>query len=233
MSNTSKGQASKGSKFMMQIAASRLQKKIIDNKLNDELVWLSPIEDTDYEEYQLSENKVCDFLGITPDKHTFAFWPARQPQWDGIAIGRNSGILYLFEAKSHLKETKTDCSASSEISRKQISETMWQVANGVYDLKDRSVFEYYWMNNYYQLANRLTFLHKMKELSANARFYDNVKLVILNFVNDPTWDEKERVSSAEQWSDHYNQIFSEMKVERNKAMEQGLVELNYSAPYIL
>ena len=132
-----------------------------------------------------------------------------------------------------MKETKTDCSASSEISRKQISETMWQVANGVYDLKDRSVFEYYWMNNYYQLANRLTFLHKMKELSANARFYDNVKLVILNFVNDPTWDEKERVSSAEQWSDHYNQIFAEMKVERNKAMEQGLVELNYSAPYIL
>ena len=232
MSNTSKGKASKGSKFMMQIAASRLPKQIIDTKLNDELVWLSPIEDTDYEEYQLSENKVCDFLGITPDKHTFAFWPARQPQWDGIAIGRYSGILYLFEAKSHLKETKTDCSASSEISRKQISETMWQVANGVYDLKDRSVFEYYWMNNYYQLANRLTFLHKMKELSVNARFYDDVKLVLLNFVNDPTWEKKERVSSAGQWTDHYNHIFTDMKIERNKAMEQGLIELNYSAPYI-
>ena len=232
MSNTSKGKASKGSKFMMQIAASQLQKQIIDTKLDDELVWLSPIKDTDYEEYQLSENKVCDFLGITPDKHSFDFWPARQPQWDGIAIGRNSGILYLFEAKSHLKETKTDCSASSEISRKQISETMWQVANGVYGLKDRSVFEHYWMNSNYQLANRLTFLHKMKELSTNARFYDNVKLVLLNFVNDPTWDEKERVSAAEQWTEHYNHIFTDMKLERNKALEQGLIELYYSAPYI-
>ena len=232
MSNTSKGKASKGSKFMMQIAASRLQKQIIDTKLNDELVWLSPIEDNEYEEYQLSEHKVCDFLGITPDKHAFEFWPARQPQWDGIAIGRNSGILYLFEAKSHLKETKTDCSASSEISRKQISETMWQVANGVYGLKDRSVFEHYWMNSNYQLANRLTFLHKMKELSTNARFYDNVKLVLLNFVNDPTWDKNERVSSAEQWTNHYNHIREDMKVERSKATEQGLIELNYSAPYI-
>ena len=232
MSNTSKGKASKGSKFMMQIAASRLQKQIIDTKLNDELVWLSPIEDNEYEEYQLSEHKVCDFLGIAPDKHAFEFWPARQPQWDGIAIGRNSGILYLFEAKSHLKETKTDCSASSEISRKQISETMWQVANGVYGLKDRSVFEHYWMNSNYQLANRLTFLHKMKELSTNARFYDNVKLVLLNFVNDPTWDKNERVSSAEQWTNHYNHIMEDMKVERSKATEQGLIELNYSAPYI-
>lgn len=232
MSNTSKGKASKGSKFMMQIAASRLQKQIIDTKINDELVWLSPIEDNEYEEYQLSEHKVCDFLGITPDKHAFEFWPARQPQWDGIAIGRNSGILYLFEAKSHLKETKTDCSASSEISRKQISETMWQVANGVYGLKDRSVFEHYWMNSNYQLANRLTFLHKMKELSTNARFYDNVKLVLLNFVNDPTWDKNERVSSAEQWTNHYNHIMEDMKVERSKATEQGLIELNYSAPYI-
>lgn len=232
MSNTSKGKASKGSKFMMQIAASRLPKQIIDTKLNDELVWLSPIEDNEYEEYQLSEHKVCDFLGITPDKHAFEFWPARQPQWDGIAIGRNSGILYLFEAKSHLKETKTDCSASSEISRKLISETMWQTANGVYGLKDRSVFEHYWMSNNYQLANRLTFLHKMKELSVNARFYDDVKLVLLNFVNDPTWEKKERVSSAGQWTDHYNHIFTDMKIERNKAMEQGLIELNYSAPYI-
>lgn len=47
MSNTSKGRATKGSKLMIQMAASPLQKHIIDEKLGEEVVWLSPIEDTD------------------------------------------------------------------------------------------------------------------------------------------------------------------------------------------
>ena len=60
MSNTSKGRATKGSKLMIQLAASPLQKHIIDEKLGEELVWLSPIEDTDYKEYQMSETEVCN-----------------------------------------------------------------------------------------------------------------------------------------------------------------------------
>lgn len=88
MSNTSKGRATKGSKLMIQMAASPLQKHIIDEKLGEELVWLSPIEDTDYEEYQMSEVEVCNFLGLDNKKDKFPFWPRRQPQWDGIAIGK-------------------------------------------------------------------------------------------------------------------------------------------------
>lgn len=73
MSNTSKGRATKGSKLMIQMAASPLQKHIIDEKLGEEVVWLSPIEDTDYEEYQMSEAEVCNFLGLDNKKDKFPF----------------------------------------------------------------------------------------------------------------------------------------------------------------
>ena len=184
MSNTSKGKAIKGSKYMMQMAASLLQKNVLDRKIDEEeeLVWLSPIESTDYEEYQLSESIVCEFIGIERNKKTFDFWPARQPQWDGIAIGKKKGTLFLFEAKSHLSETKTDCSATSETSKKKIYNTMSEVASSVYKMNDDEVFKENWMKNNYQLANRLTFLNKMKGIICNAAFCADVKLVLINFV---------------------------------------------------
>ena len=232
MSNTSKGKAVKGSKYMMQMAASSLQKNILDKKIDEELVWLSPIESTDYEEYQLSESAVCEFVGIERNKKTFDFWPARQPQWDGIAIGKRTGNLYLFEAKSHLSETKTDCSASSETSKKMIRKAMSEVASSVYNMNDDKVFNENWLRNNYQLANRLTFLHKMKQIISNAAFCTDVKLVLINFVNDTTWSEEERVNNPQQWREHYNHIFKEMGISREKVEEEGLIELEYSTPFV-
>lgn len=232
MSNTSKGKAVKGSKYMMQMIASSLQKDILDKKIGEELVWLSPIEDTDYEEYQLSESTVCEFIGVEYDKKMFDFWPARQPQWDGIAIGKETGTLYLFEAKSHLSETETNCSASSEASKKLISETMSKVASSVYNMNDDKVFNENWMKNNYQLANRLTFLHKMKQIISNAVFCANVKLVLVNFVNDTTWSVEERVKDPREWINHYDEIFKSMGITRKEVEEQGLVELEYSAPFV-
>lgn len=232
MSNTSKGKAVKGSKYMMQMIASSLQKDILDKKIGEELVWLSPIEDTDYEEYQLSESTVCEFIGIEHDKKMFDFWPDRQPQWDGIAIGKETSTLYLFEAKSHLSETETNCSASSEASKKLISETMSKVASSVYNMNDDKVFNENWMKNNYQLANRLTFLHKMKQIISNAVFCANVKLVLANFVNDTTWSVEERVKDPQEWINHYDAIFKSMGITRKEVEEQGLVELEYSAPFV-
>ena len=232
MSNTSKGQAVKGSKYMMQMAASPLQKYLLDKKIGEELVWLSPIVETDYEEYQLSEQTVCDFIGIERDKKTFDFWPARQPQWDGIAIGKETATLYLFEAKSHLSETETSCSASSDTSKEMISKTMSKVASSVYNMNDNNIIKEYWMKNNYQLANRLTFLHKMKKIVSNASFCADVKLVLINFVNDTTWDEEKRVNDPSQWKEHYDHIFETMGIRRKDVEEQGLIELEYSTPFV-
>lgn len=232
MSNTSKGMATKGSKYMMQMATSPLQKHIIDAKIGEELLWLSPVAENDYEEYQLSEKNVLDFLGIKSDKNSFAFWPSRQPQWDGIAIGKSTGTLYLVEAKSHLSETKTDCSASSECSQKIIFATFCKVASDIYHIHDESTIQSQWMKNNYQLANRLVFLQKMKELSSNAQFYENVKLILLNFVNDSTWEEKERVSTPAEWKNHYDEIFEKMGISREQTVKEGLLEIEYSSPFI-
>ena len=232
MSNISKGKAVKGSKYMMQMVASSLQKDILDKKMGEVLVWLSPIISTDYEEYQLSESIVCDSIGLEQNKKTFNFWPTRQPQWDGIAIGKDTGSLYLFEAKSHLSETKTDCSASSETSIKMIRKTMNEIASSVYGMNDGKVFDENWMKNNYQLANRLTFLHKMKEIISNAAFCADVKFVLINFVNDTTWEEKERVKDPQIWRNHYDKIFEAMGITRKKVEDQGLIELEYSAPFV-
>lgn len=232
MSNTSKGAAVKGSKFMIQIAASNLAKVIIDKRLQDELIWLSPREEDNYEEYQLSETKVLDFLGIdSSKKKLFDFWPSRQPQWDGIAIGKDSGTLYLFEAKSHLKETTSNCSASSAASRDLIKQTIKNIAKNIYHIEDMDIIDNYWMHENYQIANRLVFLQKMKEVQSNASFYEGVKLVFLNFVNDYTWEESEVVKDPEEWTKHYNTIFKKMGLKREEVEAQGLIELNYYAPH--
>lgn len=232
MSNTSKGKATKGSKLMIQMAASPLQKYIIDEKLGEELVWLSPIEATDYEEYQMSEAEVCNFLGLDNKKEHFDFWPRRQPQWDGIAIGKMSATLYIFEAKSHLTETTTDCSATSKESKDLILSTIKDIAKNVYDVTNKEVIQSQWLKTNYQLANRLVFLQKMKELASNARFYEKVNLVLLNFVNDPTWDIKERVPNAAIWKEHYDKIFKSMNITKEHLEKEGVIEIEYSAPFI-
>ena len=102
----------------------------------------------------------------------------------------------------------------------------------MYNVTDQEVIENQWMRNNYQLANRLVFLQKMKELASYARFYENVNLVLLNFVNDPTWDIKERVPNAAIWKEHYINTFKSMKITKELLEKEGVKEIEYSAPFI-
>ena len=88
------------------------------------------------------------------------------------------------------------------------------------------------MRTNYQLANRLVFLQKMKELANYARFYEKVNLVLLNFVNDPTWDIEERVPNAVIWKEHYNNIFMSMKITKELLEKEGVKEIEYSALFV-
>ncbi len=99
-----KGIAPKGSKRQMQIVSLDENKHFLNNYFKDKLEWLSPIIDENFREYQINNPLICKRLGFNPIEFV-GFWPSRQPQWDGIAIGE-SGTLYLFEAKSHLSEIK-------------------------------------------------------------------------------------------------------------------------------
>lgn len=130
MSNTSNGPANKGSKYMMQILASPLVRDLASTVLNDKLKWLSPLSEDDYNEYSLNQGTILEALGIsTKDKDDlFNFWPKKQPQWDGIALG-SSGTLYLFEAKSYPAEMESGCSASSKHSIEKITKALKAIAD--------------------------------------------------------------------------------------------------------
>lgn len=57
-----------------------------------------------------------------------------------------------------------------------------------------------WIDKYYQLGNRLTFLVKLREQGYN------VKLVLLNIVDDPTHIS----TSHDAWKKHYEEVFQIM-----------------------
>lgn len=198
-SNLSLGRGEKGSKFWMQMIPDTLLKQEFDRLLDDRLLWLSPLAEENYREYELREEPVRKALGIPENGGEFDFWPRRQPQWDGIAVSEDTGTLYLVEAKAHLKELESSCTAG-EHSRKVIIDTMLDVHDRYYSGGNFSK----WLEGYYQLGNRLTFLHKMKEMKLEK--YPDVKLILLNIVRDYTY----RPTDLEDWKTHYSDVFQIM-----------------------
>lgn len=211
MSNTSNGKAVKGSKMQMQRITEKENQQILNKLFDDELKWLSPCRKDNYREYQLNNPGIKKLLGIKSNVFK-DFWPPRQPQWDGIAIGK-SGALYLFEAKSHLNEIQRSRIDKSELIRKSISHVAYSLTK--MDLKSEKEHEI-WYHKFYQIANRLVFLEKMKEIATLSDKFNDVVLVFLNFVNDRSWEEeKQMVKSSEEWDSHYAKIFDEMRIDQS------------------
>lgn len=202
MSNTSKGKGVKGSKYWIQIVVNSDQRDKLNAAIGDRLIWISPLENEQFAEYQLKQSKIRNSLNIDQkySKEIFSFWPARQPQWDGIAISEDKSTLYLIEAKSHLNELKSKISARSESSRQLIVKTMEEVISRNYPKGSIDL----WLNVYYQLGNRITFLHKMNDINKTTGL--KVKLVLLNFTEDPTY----KPTTAVQWNNHYKEVFKGM-----------------------
>lgn len=134
------------------------------------------------------------------------FWPEGQPQWDAIGITESNNsektTIILIEAKSHLGEMTTSCSATSNDSKILIEKTLKETYANLTQNKEE-FNKKIWMETYYQLGNRLAFLYKLKEKGYN------VKLVLLNIVNDPT-HEKDKQVPEKKWKEHYEEVFSKM-----------------------
>lgn len=80
------------------------------------------------------------------------------PAWDGLAVieGKDGqkGLL-LAEAKAHVSETASRFKASSVASIETITETLLLIK----DVFQSTTPITAWLNEYYQLANRLAFLY--------------------------------------------------------------------------
>lgn len=220
MSNTSKGLAEKGSKFWMQAIVNSKMIDQLNAEIGVPLDWLSPLkgEKEEYLEYELKQDYICNAIGLTENekKSVFSFWPNRQPQWDGIALSKDKTILYLVEAKAHLTELNSKLMASSAQSKELIINSMREVFDSRYSTGTFSL----WVNQYYQLANRLTFLHKLGE-NLNQKKIE-VKLILLNFVDDYTY----KPTSADEWNKHYDEVFLQMTGYKNPPQNVSVINLS-------
>lgn len=138
---------------------------------NDEKVqWVSPQVSDDWAEYR--DGAFLDKLQLGHLRPALTeFWPRRGPQWDALGLG-SAGTVLLVEAKAHIGELKSTCTAAPA-SREHIERSLSHVkaAMGVPAAAD-------WLTNYYQYANRLAHLHFLRSRSIPAA------LVLIYFAND-------------------------------------------------
>ncbi len=216
MSNTSVGRGIKGSKLWIQnVIETEAMRNKLDNMIAGEsLTWLSPLA-PEYREYELREDHICSHLGIS-SKEIFSFWPYRQPQWDGIALSCDKSTLYIVEAKAHLTELESKCMAKSEASIQKIHASLKYVMKKYYNTDNFDA----WINSYYQLANRLTFLRILNEKSFGT--IKNIKLVLLNFVNDYTY----KPTTEKEWQEHYKEVFKIMTGSEKTPSDVILINYN-------
>lgn len=205
MSNTSNERVTKGSKFWMQrIANDELSTARLETLLGERnLRWLSPLEVESFKEYQLKEPKIFSAaLGLSRDefRDKFSFWPTNQPHWDAISVSADGKILYLFEAKAHVKETFSRISATNPASVKKISTALRATFDELSTAGDFAT----WTEKFYQLGNRLTFLHFMNQMTLPK--IERVELVLLNVTDDRTF-----IPTPQKiWARHVDEMFREM-----------------------
>lgn len=211
MSNTSNQRGKKGSKFWIQTLINLdngniLSKEIakIDPTIGD-IKWVSPLKKDSYKEFKSKE--ILEEFSKATNTSTgsgISFWPDRGPWWD--AVGFDSNTIILVEAKCHVAETITKCSAKDQKSIDLIKKSMKEaydiiVSNSKNHTTSNHVYdEEFWFNKYYQLGNRLSFMAHLRKQGLN------VKLVLLNIVEDPTY----KSTSLSEWENHYNEVFESM-----------------------
>lgn len=208
MSNTSKGEGKKGSKYWMQVLVNSYNGKALTKKIQKkdstigDITWISPLKEYNYEEYKLNSNSP-NLSVLKISKKDMDFWPSGQPQWDAIGfVQAEPKTIILVEAKAHLDEMNSSCTAKSEKSTRLIENTLKETYEKLTHDNNKEFKKDIWMKKYYQLGNRLAFLYKLKEKGYK------VKLVLLNIVNDPTLGNKK--ASEKEWIDHYNEVFKKL-----------------------
>jgi len=125
---------------------------------DDEIVWVSPLQDDDYAEYR--DQDFLDRLGIDlPNKKLRDFWPNLGPQWDALARTR-CGRIILLEAKANVPEVVSPATGASPSSRELIERSLSETKAflGV----DQDIP---WAGRLYQFTNRLAHLYLLRELN--------------------------------------------------------------------
>ena len=193
------GQAYKGSQRHIQTYvnqhAEKLNEQILKSfssleLLNPKIIWVSPLKEKGYKEYQ--DEEFLEAIGLEHLHNQLKnFWPKGGPVWDALAtveIVGNSTCkeVILVEAKSHPEEIKSNCSAISSKSIDMINKSLEETKRclGVDECID-------WTKNYYQMVNRIAHLCFFHKECIPAW------LVNLYFINDI----KHKPTTLEEWKE--------------------------------
>ncbi|MBT2693535.1 hypothetical protein [Bacillus sp. ISL-55] len=220
------GRAIKGSRFLLQNYVNNNQGKLnelilmsspsllafIDKELTIE--WKSPLKRSGYREYR---NEFVELEDEWKDKRIQLekYWPKIGPQWDGIAVvkGKNGNLgLLLVEAKSHLKELRSKIQAKDVDSRALIENTIAEVKTSVESNAPIEV----WLEQYYQLSNRLTYLYLL-----NKKVGIPTWLILVNFVDDvahiPT--------ATSEWILHYQDVYTSLDISSSSELFNHIISI--------
>lgn len=164
-----------GSQHDLQVVANLAPHLLEEALCVKHIEFLSPLASEGYGEYQddfLKKLKIDDSAHPLKD-----FWPAKGPQWDGLAK-TDKGEILLIEAKAHISETFGDGTQAKGESLEQIRKALLNVAMS--KNVNANFIEDIWLGPLYQTANRIAFLdYLVNKLGVKA------KLVYVIFLNDP------------------------------------------------
>lgn len=117
--------------------------------------WRSPLAADQWAEYR--DGAFLNRVGLDSLRPKLrAFWPRGGPQWDALARTAD-GKVVLVEAKAHIPELRSSCSASPR-SRERIERALEQ-AKAFYSVPAEAD----WLSGYYQYANRLAHAYFLRE----------------------------------------------------------------------
>lgn len=188
--NQSRGKAEKGSqKWIQKLVNENLDSlnTLLKEKLNlskdDEIHWMSPLENDDFAEYY--DKGFLEKLGLSALAPELGkFWPKGGPHWDSIGKSK-SGEVFLIEAKSHIPELMSSLKATNPNSKRQIKESLSWTKK---ELGSNNDFD--WSKTFYQYANRLAHVKFLRHNNVSAYF------VSVYFLNDSEMNGPE---TADEW----------------------------------
>ncbi len=179
---------------------SDIKKRI---KARDTIDWRSPLENKDRPELRYAEYRDTDFLKLLGLDRLTAdlkmFWPIRGPQWDFFGIAGQT--VLLGEAKSHISEVISHCSAKSIDSRTKIQAALDETKRALGIKSPTS-----WLSPYYQYANRIAHLQFL--LCHHVDAY----LIFVNFTNDTTMPDP---ATAAQWQGAMSLVHASLGIKQS------------------
>ncbi|WP_417353507.1 hypothetical protein [Flavobacterium alkalisoli] len=172
---------------------NRLIKQSFSEIRDDEIYWLSPLEDDEYAEYR--DDSFLNIIGFDPKEIELTkFWPRRGPQWDALAKTK-TGKVILVEAKANKREIASSATKAKGKSKQLIIESLLEIKEFMQIKNDVD-----WSGKYYQYTNRLFHLFYLRIKCNKPVFLVNIYFTEENTVVSTTLEQfHEAIDSLNKW----------------------------------